>query len=310
MTSDIQILDPTKYQGWDDLVLSNPDHSFFHSSSWAKVLSESYGYTPKFFTLLEGNKIIALIPVMEIKSFLTGKRGVSLPFTDYCDPIVSGNVRFQELLEYIIEYGKKRGWKCIELRGGNGLLPSGRPSLTYLGHTLYLSDNHDGMPSTFRDSTKRNIRKSIKEGVKVELLQSLDSVQEFYRLNCMTRKDHGLPPQPYYFFEKVFNYVISRNLGLVVLASFEEKPIAGAVYFHLGEKAIYKYGASDKKYQHLRANNLIMWEAIRWCCKNGIQSISFGRTEPENEGLLQFKRGWGTVETDRKSTRLNSSHSF
>jgi lipid II:glycine glycyltransferase (peptidoglycan interpeptide bridge formation enzyme) len=39
-----------------------------------------------------------------------------------------------------------------------------------------------------------------------------------------------------------------------------------------------------------------MWEAISWCTANGFKSLSFGRTEPENQGLLQFKRGWGTEE--------------
>ena len=40
-----------------------------------------------------------------------------------------------------------------------------------------------------------------------------------------------------------------------------------------------------------------MWEAIRWSCRNGFRSLDFGRTEPENEGLLQFKRGWRATET-------------
>jgi hypothetical protein len=37
-----------------------------------------------------------------------------------------------------------------------------------------------------------------------------------------------------------------------------------------------------------------MWEAIRWYCKNGYSIFCFGRTAPENRGLLQFKSGWGT----------------
>jgi len=57
-----------------------------------------------------------------------------------------------------------------------------------------------------------------------------------------------------------------------------------------------KYGASEKAYHHLRPNNLIMWEAIKWCAQNGFKTFSLGRTEPENEGLLQFKQGWGTTE--------------
>jgi len=39
-----------------------------------------------------------------------------------------------------------------------------------------------------------------------------------------------------------------------------------------------------------------MWEAIKWYCQNGYQSFCFGRTEPENHGLRQFKNGWGTKE--------------
>jgi lipid II:glycine glycyltransferase (peptidoglycan interpeptide bridge formation enzyme) len=68
------------------------------------------------------------------------------------------------------------------------------------------------------------------------------------------------------------------------------------VYALYHDRAIYKYGASDRGLQHLRANNLVMWEAIRWCCRNGVRTFSFGRTEPDNEGLLRFKRGWSATE--------------
>ena len=136
----------------------------------------------------------------------------------------------------------------------------------------------------------------MKEGVNVYISHSLESVNEFYRLNCMTRKEHGLPPQPFYFFKKVYDHVISKNLGMVVLASLDRECVAGAIYFHFGKKAVFKYGASDKKFQHLRANNLVMSEAIKWYSQNGYRSLCFGRTEPENRGLLQFKSGWGTTE--------------
>jgi len=39
-----------------------------------------------------------------------------------------------------------------------------------------------------------------------------------------------------------------------------------------------------------------MWEAIKWYCKNGFRSLHLGRTEPENQGLIQFKNGWGTSQ--------------
>jgi hypothetical protein len=39
-----------------------------------------------------------------------------------------------------------------------------------------------------------------------------------------------------------------------------------------------------------------MWEAIRWYSENGYKILCFGRTEPGNQGLIQFKSGWGTTE--------------
>ena len=296
MKPDIQIINPITYLGWDDLLILCPGYSFFHSSAWAKVLNKTYGYTPLYFTVFGKDGIGALIPVMEVNSFLTGKRGVSLPFTDYCDPIMNGNFRFNDLLNDVIAYGKKCCWKSLELRSGNNLFPSTSPSMTYLGHTLHLPKENDGLLSSFRDSTRRNIKKAVKEGVKAEILNSVESIKEFYRLNCMTRKQHGLPPQPFSFFKKIYEHVVSRNLGFAILASYQDKPIAGGVFFHFGEKAVYKYGASDLQYQHLRANNLVMWEAIKWCCQNGYKSFCFGRTEPENQGLIQLKSGWGTTE--------------
>ncbi len=99
-----------------------------------------------------------------------------------------------------------------------------------------------------------------------------------------------------FFFEKIHEHIIVKKLGFVALASYQGSTIGGSVCFHFGDKAIYKYGASDNRYQHLRANNLILWEAIRHYVQSGQKSFSFGRTEPENKGLVQFKRGWGAEE--------------
>lgn len=299
MPQEIEIINPLNYPGWDEFVLSTKNYSFFHSSNWARVLQESYGYRPLYFTLIDAGKILAFIPCMEIKSLLTGKRAVSLPFTDYCEPIIErgfSNEIFHLLLNRLIAYGKKAAWKSIELRCGVPLSRQFPPSYTCYGHTLDLSEKDDETFSAFRDSTKRNIKKAVKEGVQVGIFRSLDSVREFYRLNCLTRKEHGLPPQPYRFFEKVYEHILSEDKGFVVLSSYGDVFIAGAICFRFGEKAVYKYGASDRNYQRFRANNLVMWEAIKRCSRNGYKSFCFGRTEPENEGLLQFKRGWSAEE--------------
>lgn len=320
----LQIINPMKYSNWDELILTSYNYSLFHTSGWAKVVSESYNYKPLYFTEIDNGRITSLIPIMAIKSPLTGRRGVALPFVDYCPVISSDKNHFMELFGKIIEYGKKDRWKKIEFRGGEKYLHDKVSSEIYLTHSLNLAQSERKIFSAFKSNTKRNIKKGMNNNVKVKILSSLKSVKEFYRLNCLTRKNHGLPPQPWHFFNKIFEHIISLRKGFVALAFFNDKPIAGAVYFHFGEKAIFKYGASDKFYQHLRPNNLIMWEAIKWSKQNGCEHFSLGRTDLINSGLLQFKRGWGGKEEPinyykynfskenfiKNSSKIKSSYSF
>jgi hypothetical protein len=344
LSHSIQIIDPTRFPSWDSMLFRTPGATFFHGSAWARVLSESYGYTPLYFSVIDGEKLGALVPMMEVNSFLTGKRGVSLPFTDYCDPLFDESVESPdraEMFNKIVGFGKKRGWKYIELRFGGEYLrnqdsasstqDSGRPSLlpapcsplpasmsgvllaprssflapvpapspfvTYLGHTMDLARGEKVLQAALRDSTRRNIRKAAARGLDVRITHDLEGIREFYRLHCLTRKLHGLPPQPFSFFKKIHERVISTGQGFVVLASRGGKNIAGSVFFYFGERALFKYGASDRKYQDLRANNLVMWEAVKWFAEKGFKTLCLGRTELENEGLRQFKNGWGAEET-------------
>jgi hypothetical protein len=111
-------------------------------------------------------------------------------------------------------------------------------------------------------------------------------------MNSITRKRHGLPSQPYRFFENLYKYVISDGKGIVVIAKKNGETVAGAIYLLFGENAIYKYGASKIDARYLRANNLVMWEAIKWLSNRNYKSLSLGRTEKMNAGLLRYKNGW------------------
>ena len=147
-------------------------------------------------------------------------------------------------------------------------------------------------------NTRRNIRTAQKSVIRIAISDLESDLHEYYRLHCLTRKRQGVPPQPYRFFKAIHRNVISKGKGFTVLGRHEGRAVAGAVYLHSGKKGIYKFGASDLCFQHLRANNLVMWEAIRWFSKNGFEELCFGRTDPENAGLVRFKTGWGAEERE------------
>ena len=270
--------------------------SFFHTSFWARVLHDSYGYRPCYPTRVHNGAFTALLPLMEVRSFLTGRRGVSLPFTDYCDPIISDQDTVQDMLGFLKAYGGREKWKYWELRGGELLRDQAPFSSFYYRHVLKLSPDVDALYSQLKSSTKRNIKKASREGVSVFQNNSLEGIKMFYRMHCLTRKKNGVPPQPFYFFERIYDHIISRDHGQVLLAAHQGKTIAGAIFLHFGNEAIYKFGASDRSYLHLRPNDLVMWEAIQWYCRSGRTRFCFGRTDADDEGLRQFKSGWGAEE--------------
>ena len=290
---ELEVINPVENKNWNELLLATSGHSFFHTSNWADVLQKTYKYTPTFFVSYGENKITNLLPVMEVKSFLTGKRGVSLPFTDFCEPLVVEGQQFRIMLDKAVSFGKKRNWKYLGIRGGESYLSAEQPADIFYCHKLDLTLGQKQLFLNLRDSTKRNIKKAQKEKVSISITTSWQAMKAFCSLNTLTRREHGLPPQPFNFFRNLHDLVIKKDLGFIVTASANNIVIAANVYFTFGNEVTYKYGASDKQFHRLRANNLVMWEAIKWGADQGFAKLCFGRTEPENEGLLQFKSGWG-----------------
>ena len=288
-----ELINPLKVENWNNLLLNMPDYSFFHTANWANVLSQSYKYKPFYICNTEKDLLCGLFPLMEVNSFLTGKNGVCLPFSDECNPIAQTTQHLQGIFEQAVALGKKQGWKYLEIRGGEQIFSSEKPSQTFIMHMLDLNMSVEQLFSNLRSSTRRNIKKAQKENVKVIVSTSYADLKEFYRLNAITRKKHGLPPQPLTFFNNLYNQVLSKDLGFISMAKINNTAISANIYFNFGQKVIFKYGASDTRWHHLRANNLTMWKAIQWCHEKGFQTMSFGRTEPESAGLMQYKAGWG-----------------
>jgi hypothetical protein len=292
---ELSTVSPLTYPGWDDLLGAHPEHSYFHTSSWARVLHESYGFSPHYFTQIQNGRLSVLVPVMDVSGWFIGKKGVCLPFSDVCSPIIGAGEDLSLIFEQLLSYGRDANWKSLEIRG-NRLVSNETPCDTFFHHELPLFPDEQTMFKSFKNGTKGNIRKAIRENVSVSIDVSDKSLRTFYDLFAHTRQRHGLPPQPFSFFRAVQTHALKQGNGFIALASLNNTVVAGALFLHFGKKAIYKYAASDTTYQNLRANNLVMWEAIKWYCKRGFTSLCLGRTEPNNEGLRFYKSSWNAQE--------------
>jgi hypothetical protein len=247
----------------------------------------------------------AILPLMETDSWLAGRRGIGLPFTDETEPLIESGESAGALFQHVVEFGKRRKWKYLECRGGVKSLGDVAPSLAFYGHHIELTADEDQMFENLHGSTRRAIRKAQKNGVKVNISRGLEAVMSFYVLQCKTRQRHGLPPQPLAFFQNIHKHVISQGLGIIATATYKDRAVAASVYFLLGKRAIYKFGASDQDFQSCRGNSIVMWEAIKWLVHHGATRLHLGKTALANDGLRRFKLHWGAVEEPLEYVRYD-----
>lgn len=290
----MQHVDPLRSPAWNDALLDHPSASIFHTTHWLHVLQASYGYQPYYFAHFQAQRLRVLLPCMEVSSWLTGLRGVALPFTDYCEPLIDGEASFPMLYKPVISVAQQRGWQFLEVRGGETLFPGVSPYASYARHHLTLSGQAADVFARLRRNYRTRIHKASSHDLVVACLRSPEAMAAYYRLHCLTRQRQGLPPQPASFFRHIQERLIANNLGFVTLVSYQGRQVAGAVFFTFGARAIYKFGASDTTYNHVYPNYLLFWHVIQWLCRHQYQELCFGRTALSNTGLMQFKEGWGT----------------
>jgi lipid II:glycine glycyltransferase (peptidoglycan interpeptide bridge formation enzyme) len=307
----LKIIDPLNTQKWDELIEKTEQASFFHGSAWARVLSETYHYKPVYFSSIQDERLDSLLAAMEINSLLTGRRGVSLPFTDFCPVLGKERNLPDDILKAAIAYGMQRKWRYLELRDDPIEEDIRLASEAFYEHSIELDTDSSRLFHKLRANTKRNILKAKREGMRIRIERSQAAVEAFYDLHCLTRKRHGMPIQPYTFFRNIHDYVLKVDYGFITSAYFRDKMIASMLFLKFKNTAIYKYGASDINYQALRPNNLVMWEAMEWLITNGFNQLNLGRTEMNNPGLRQFKNGWNSQEKIRNYYRYNiTKHTY
>lgn len=278
----------------------------FHHPSWAQLLADCYGYRPFALVLQDGDGVAAGIPAIEIRTILGRRRWISLPFTDYLPPLARDERLIPSLVAELDAARRAEKISLVEMRtplAGLRLCPQPAGFL----HVLRLASDPASIFRTFkRSQVQQRIVKAEREGVTMRR-GSLkeDLTHTFYELHLETRRRLGVPIQPRRYFELLWERILAPGRGFVLLAYWNAIPIAGAVFLAWNGTMTYKYSASRQEFWKLRPNNLVIWDAIRWGCENGLHTFDFGRTSLENEGLRSFKRGWGTAEVTLSYSTLS-----
>jgi Acetyltransferase (GNAT) domain len=294
----IHAVNPLSDHRWDDLVADHPKASVFHQRGWLEALVRTYGYEPVVFTTsAPGVALKDGLLFCRVKSWLTGRRLVSLPFSDHCEPICDSAADLNVLISGTQAALNEQQCRYVELRptsegfsqicDTHGFRPTGR----YFLHQLDLRPDLDAIfRSLDKDSVQRRIKRAENADVVEKCGRSEDLLKDFYGLFVMTRGRHHLPPPPYAWLQ---NLIRSEGKALEIRVAYKEgKPIAAIITLRFGSIAYFKYGCSDAQFNKFGATPLLLWRAIAAAKSRGAVEFDLGRTEEENTGLLAFKNHW------------------
>src|SRR5262245_13853039 len=113
----VYLINPLNDPRWPAFLETHADASMFHTPQWLNALSRTYGYVSVVYTTSPpGQELTNGIPFCRITSYLTGRRLVSLPFSDHCQPLVNSPAELVELLSAVKEDTRKDGCRFLEIR--------------------------------------------------------------------------------------------------------------------------------------------------------------------------------------------------
>src|SRR5262245_27772405 len=290
-TSAVHRIDPLEEPRWAAFVDKHPSASVFHTVGWLDALRRTYGYQPMVFTTSgPGTELTNGVAFCAVRSWLTGRRIVSLPFSDHCQPLVDSDRQLQELLGGVTSSMGVRPWKYVEIR------PVSQPvsdllrtnAETYVLHTLDLRPDKDSLFYNFhKDCIQRKIRRAQREGLVYDEGTSDRLLNAFYELLVETRQRQHLPPQPLMWFR---NLIACMGDRLKIRVAFHGvRAVAAILTLRFRQTLVYKYGGSDRHFSNLGGMQLLLWRAIEEAKRDGLTEFDLGRSDSTNQGLIDFR---------------------
>jgi lipid II:glycine glycyltransferase (peptidoglycan interpeptide bridge formation enzyme) len=289
-------IDPLRDSRWSAFVDTHPQASVFHSSNWLRALRAVYGYEPMVVTTCSPDELLTNgLVFCRVQSWLTGRRFVSLPFSDHCEPLSNHPQELDVLFQHMKQQVRREERKYFEIRpiscciGGPAELSH---LVTYYFHSLDLRPNEGELFENFhKDCVQRKIRRAERERLQYEEGSSEDLLQKFYRLLVMTRRRQYLPPQPLAWFRGLIA-AFGEDLKIRVVSK-EGTPVASILTLLHKKTMVYKYGCSNVTFNNLGGTALLFWRTIEESKRRGCEKLEMGRSDIDNHGLVAFKERWG-----------------
>jgi lipid II:glycine glycyltransferase (peptidoglycan interpeptide bridge formation enzyme) len=199
--------------------------------------------------------------------------------------------------------------ELTQLLTENGCV-QGKTLFTPTTFWIDLTPSEEELMKSFHSKTRYNIRLAQRKGVTVEVLEdptssrlrgASNSDKAFERYIELTRETverQGFYSHTEKYHRLMWEYLhkipISKSqipIARLLTARYKKEIITTWIVFVWHDFLYYPYGASTEKHKEVMANNLMMWEAIRYGKKLGLKTFDLWGRE-EGKGFTKFKEGY------------------
>lgn len=180
----------------------------------------------------------------------------------------------------------------------NSKLVKGKTLFTPTTFWIDLTKSESELLKSFSSKTRYNIKLAQKHGVEVKIDNSDKAFEKYLQLTEETNRRQGFyshTPRYHRLMWKNLNQKLIANgrqpIANLMVAKFNNEIISTWVLFNNNDFLYYPYGASTDKYKQVMANNLMMWEAIKFGKQLKLKTFDLWGRE-EGKGFTKFKEGY------------------
>lgn len=223
-----------------------------------------------------------------------------------------GQTPTKDMLQRLKDFAKQNNIVFIKLepnvRKDAGLTKLLKSSGATPGKTLFtpttfwidLTKSEEELLKGFESKTRYNIRLAEKRGVTVSEDNSDEAFDSYVKLQreTVTRDKFYAHNEKYH---RLMWQHLKGKIAHLLVARYNSEIITAWILFAHDGFLYYPYGSSTHKYKNVMANNLMMWEAIKFGKKMNLNTFDLWGRE-EGKGFTKFKEGYNPEVVEFQGT--------
>jgi hypothetical protein len=319
---DMDVVSPAPREAWESACLLDPEVLPTQQPAWTDAACSNGRFVDasRLYRIPDGRRLV--LPM--VRQRVGGSFGVeaSMPtHWGFGGLIGEGGVTAADVCLVLDDLATRRLLRqSIRPNPHHGRLyaqhaPAGSISIPRRAHVLDLSGGAEVVFKGFADSRRRAIRKAERSGIEVECDTTGRLLPEFFELYASSEArwaEQQHEPAALARFRTRFRDTIGKWQAIARhldggcrqwVARHDGRAVASIIVL-FGVNAHYTRGAMDKERAGpLRANDLLMWQAIQAACEIDAESFHLGESGASSS-LSDYKERFGARAFDYPELRL------